>query len=438
MNVPHFASQAPRAADGPIRRVFRWLVAHHVFGSVLIVVFATAVIAGQVADRTDFANSELAAGVEDRWGAPVVQPAPSLRYVHSGTIFTELKPLPFDRQHVEVQAKMNYRKRGLRYFSGFDFTLDASYAVNNPESHDIDVAFIFPIEMDKSQVLLSELQFLVNGEKASLDLGESGNRLVWTGRIAKGTTARFDIRYRARGLNSFVYKLDPALPARDVRVHLAVAGGENYDYPAGVLSASSVQATSDAVTLDWAFQSLESGVSLGVILPSEKTFDAMVSTMAGRAWVPFLALLALLAALGLRHRRRLALHGGYLLAAVYRFFFVLLAYLPAFMNFYAAYPLCAAGLRAAVVAYARWLFPKERTLVLAGLWGATLVVPTTAVILEGYTGLIYTLEILAALLGLMVLSTRASVRAFLSDLSQPGEPPRAAAVASNPVTPEAS
>jgi hypothetical protein len=85
MNVPPISSRAPRAADGALRRALRWLVAHHVFGSLLIVIFATAVIAGQVADRTEFANSELAAGVEDRWGAPVVQPAPSLRYVHSGT-----------------------------------------------------------------------------------------------------------------------------------------------------------------------------------------------------------------------------------------------------------------------------------------------------------------------------------------------------------------
>jgi len=436
MNPPVSAPRPQRTSDGPIRGAFRWLVAHHVFGSLFIVVFATAVIAGQVADRTDFATSELAAGVEDRWGAPVVQPAPSLRYVHSGTIFTELKPLAFDRQHVEVLAKMNYRKRGLRYFSGFDFNLGAEYAVVNREGHDIDVAFIFPMEMNKSQVLLSELQFLVDGQESSLDLGESGNRLVWTGRIAKGATARFVIRYRARGLDSFVYKLDPNLSARDVRLHFAVEGGDNFDYPSGVLSAASVQTGSDAVTLDWAFQSLESGVNLGVILPSEKTFDSMVSRMAGRAWVPFLALVALLAALGLRHKRQLALHESYLLAAVYGFFFVLLAYLAAFMNFYVAYVLSALGLGAAVVAYARWLFPKERTVVLAGVWAATLLVPTAAVILDGYTGLIYTLEILAGLLGLMVLSTRTGVRAFLSDLSQNGGAPRAAVA--TPVTPEAS
>jgi len=421
----------PRVPGPPLKRAFSWITRHHVFGSLAIVVFATAVIAGQVVDRTEFASSELAQDVEERWGAPVVQPAPSLRYVQSGTIFTELKPLPFDKQHVQVQARMNYRKRGLRYFSGFDFTLSADYAAVNREGHDIDVAFIFPIEVDKSQVLLSELQFLVNGAESSLDLGESGNRLVWTGRIPQGATSHFSIRYRARGLDSFVYKLDPSLPARDVRLHLGVEGGENFDYPPQVLVANTVETRRDAVSLDWAFQSLESGVNLGVILPSTEAYDELVATMARRAWVPFLGLLALLAAFSIHHKRPLAFYEAYLLSAAYGFFFVLLAYLAAFMNFYVAYGLATIGMGAAVVAFARRLYPQERTSRLAGVWAATLVVPTTAVILQGYTGLIYTLEILAVLLGLMALSTRASVRALLSDLPPDGEPPLA------PVTQEA-
>ncbi|HEX8825524.1 MAG TPA: hypothetical protein VF794_36785 [Archangium sp.] len=416
---------APRVPGPPLKWAFSWVTRHHVFGSLFIVVFATAVIASQVVDRTEFASSELAQDVEERWGAPVVQPAPSLRYVQSGTIFTELKPLPFDKQHVQVQARMNYRKRGLRYFSGFDFTLSADYAVVNREGHDIDVAFIFPIEVDKSQVLLSELQFLVNGAESSLDLGESGNRLVWTGRIPQGATSNFSIRYRARGLDSFVYKLDPSLPARDVRLHLAVEGGENFDYPAQVLVANTVETGRDAVSLDWAFQSLESGVSLGVILPSVEAYDELVATMARRAWVPFLGLVALLAAFSIRHKRPLAFYEAYLLAAAYGFFFVLLAYLAAFMNFYVAYGLAALGMGAAVVAFAKRLYPEEPTSRLVGAWVATLIVPTTAVILQGYTGLIYTLEILAALLGLMALSTRASVRALLSDLPPGGDPPLA-------------
>jgi hypothetical protein len=57
--------------------------------------------------------------------------------------------------------------------------------------------------------------------------------------------------------------------------------------------------------------------------------------------------------------------------------------------------------------------PCERRETLWCIWAATMLIPTAAVILQGYTGLIYTLEILAALLGVMALSIRADVRAFL-------------------------
>jgi len=404
---------------GRIRRALRWLSSHHLFGSLFIVAFATVVISGQVSHRTDFADSELVKDVESVWGAPVSQPAPSLRAVQSGSIFTELKPVAFDRQHVQVDARMSYRKRGLRYFSGFDFVFSGNYSAVNRDDHDADVAFIFPVTANKSQVLLSELVFKVNGADASLDLGEEGNRLMWTGRIPRGATAEFFIRYRARGLESFVYRLDPSLPAHDVKLHVGVQGGENYDYPGGALSAQKVSQARGAVALDWEFPSLESGVNLGVILPSEMTYDVIVATMAERAWVPFLGLVAALAALAIRHRRPLAFYESYLVAAAYGFFFVLLAYLAAFMSFYLAYGISLLGIGAAVVAFLQRIFSAERRWVLAAAWGLTMLVPTGAVVLRGYTGLIYTLEILAVLLGLMVAATRQGVRAFLSDL--PGQ-----------------
>jgi hypothetical protein len=225
------------------------------------VLLCTWTIAHQVETRVDFAATELVKDVESRWGAAVVQPAPSVRWVESGSVFTALSALPLDRQHVRVDARMNYRKRGLRYFSGFDFVLSAEYAVRNPHDRDIDLALVFPIDMDKSQVLLSELDFRVNGTAAALDLGAERNRLVWTGRVERKETCRFSIRYRARGLERFVYRLDPALPARDVRLHVGVRGGDNFDYPDDVLAATAVSHGDDGVALDWAFPSLESSWS---------------------------------------------------------------------------------------------------------------------------------------------------------------------------------
>lgn len=386
------------------------------FGLVLLV---TAILAGQVEGRVDFASSELAKDVQSRWGAPVTQAAPSVRWVQSGSVFTELKALALSKQHVNVDATMSYRKRGLVYFSGFDFAFTGHYAIENPEAHDIDVAFVFPLELDKSQVLLSDLSFEVDGQPASLDLGDKGERLLWTGRLAAGKTAALSIRYRARGLDSFVYRLDPQLPARDLKLHFEAKGGDNFDYPANVLSAESATVNDDGVVLDWSYPSLESGVALGVVLPSQKSYDRLAATMASRAWLPALAFLAALALLSLKNRRPLMVVETYLAAAVWAFFFVLLAYLGAFIHFYLAYAVCVLGLGAALSAFLWRLFPHEKKWVAPLLWVSTVVVPSGAVVLQGYTGLIYTLEVLSALLTAMVLITRPTVRALVSDLLTP-------------------
>ena len=53
------------------------------------------------------------------------------------------------------------------------------------------------------------------------------------------------------------------------------------------------------------------------------------------------------------------------------------------------------------------------------LLSSSLVVPTVAVVLQGYTGLIYTLEILALIATLMMLTTRPAVRELIDRLLSP-------------------
>jgi hypothetical protein len=251
--------------------------------------------------------------------------------------------------------------------------------------------------VDKAQVLLSELSFTVDGEPASLDLGEGGDRLVWTGRLEVKRTAAFHIRYRARGLESFVYRLDPALPAHDVDVRIAVAGGDNVDYPSGVLAASTVERGDSTAALAWSFPSLESGVALGVIL-----LPGWPHRPGAAAPTPPPALGDVPRGGGLRlHLGAAGLPGR----------------LPALRRRLGAGD---GGDGHGHGAYLKRLFPEERAAVLAAGRVAAQVVPTLAVLLQGYTGLVYTLELLAGLLALMVAVTHPRVRALLSDRLAPG------------------
>jgi hypothetical protein len=396
----------------PLQSLFGRLARHHFFGSMLLVLGVGAIISTQLEDRRSFADGDLHQDVIDRWGAPIVQPAPSLRFVESGSVFSTLEALPFDGQEVTVDTAMNYRKRGLIYFSGFDFTFRGDYRMRNPRERDLDLVFVFPISVEKNRVLLSDLSFLVDGRPAPIDLSPPSDRLVWTGRIASGNEVRFQIAFRGRGLDSFVYQLDPKLPVRDLKLRIAVSGGDRCDYPSGVVPATSTEHGDGRAAFAWAYPSLESGVPVGVILPSEKAFDAMIATMERRSWAPFLFFFAALTALSLVRQRRLRIYEAYLVAFAYAFFFVLLAYLAAYLSFYLAYALSLAIIGGLSFAYLRALLGREASWPIAGLELAFLALPTMAVILDGYTGLIYALEILAGLVVLMVLSTRARFRSF--------------------------
>ena len=155
----------------------------------------------------------------ERWGAPIHQPMPSVRYVPTGTVFNALEPLPLPARWSTVDAGMNYRKRGLVYFSGFDFRFTGDYDTENPFDRDVDVAFVFPISLEKNKVLLSELSFTVNGAAAPVELGKDGDKLLWTGRLRPGEKLAFRVAFKGRGLDAFTYTLDPAAPVAEREPH---------------------------------------------------------------------------------------------------------------------------------------------------------------------------------------------------------------------------
>ena len=404
----------------------RLIARTHAMFAITILFVITVVMASQVAMRTDFANSELYEDVLDRWGTPITQAVPSVRYVEHGSVFQSLDPLPLSSQRVTVDAAMNYRKRGLVYFSGFDFTFQGDYTVVNDRGYPIDIAFVFPLSGERNRSLLSDLRFSVDGQPETIELREGDDKLLWTGRVEAGQEVAFSISYRGRGLASFDYMLDPALPVRGLDFTLNVTGGDNFDYGYGVVPATSVETGDDSVSMRWQYDALESGVPVGAILPSEKGFDHLITTMTLRAWVPFGLFFAGLVSIGVINRYRFRTYETVLIVSVYSFFYVLLPYLASFTNFYLAYLLSLALSAGPVILYLGHSVGREAGRQVSGLLVASLVTPTAAVLFQGYTGLIYTLEIFTALIGLMVATTRPGFRTFLAgvmDLAAPAASP---------------
>lgn len=400
----------------------RLIARTHVMIALVLLAIVTLTMASQVSRRHSFASTELYDDVMDRWGTPIVQAAPSVRFVEHGSVFHDLEPLPLSRQHVTVDAAMNYRKRGLVYFSGFDFHFQGDYGFANEERYPIDVAFVFPLSVERDRVLLSDLAFVVDGTPEPVSLQGGSDRLLWTGRIEPGQQVSVQIAYRGRGLDAFRYALDPALPVRGLDLTLNVTGGDNYDYAPGVVPATTAEAGSDGTVLRWRYDALEAGVPLGAILPSEHGYDQIITTLVRRAWAPFLLFFCGLVVLSIQHRRLLRVYETTLIVSAYLFTYVLLPYLSAFLHFYLAYALSLAFSSTLIVLYLRRLMGPEVVRPLLLLLGASLVTPTVAVLLVGYTGLIYTLEIFAGLAALMFATTRPSFQRFLDGLGELSAP----------------
>ena len=117
--------------------------------------------------------------------------------------------------------------------------------------------------------------------------------------------------------------------------------------------------------------------------------------------------------------RPLRIYESYLIAASYGLFFVLLAYFAAFLSFYPAWLLSILIAGGLLLFYLRWVLPLGAARHVMGLIVSSLCVPTAAVFLQGYTSLIYTLEILALLTTMMVLTTRPKVRELIERLLTP-------------------
>lgn len=177
----------------------------------------------------------------------------------------------------------------------------------------------------------------------------------------------------------------------------------------------------DSVSLVRNYNSLESGVPMGVILPSEKSYDFIITTMIDRTIVPFVFFFCGLIVLWKKTSKIPTFYEVYLIAAAYGFFFVQIAYYSAFMHFYIAYAISFLITLSLLLFYTRKTISPDISMSIAGLIVAFLLVPTIAVILQGYTGLIYCLEVLTGLAVLMFFTARKNVRSELDRLLSPLE-----------------
>lgn len=389
-------------------------------------VVAWVVLGGTLVHRTDKAKEFGADAVGQLWGTEQRQRAPLFHYMVAREVEVEAEagegeePGKTEKKvieepvyveptgtEVDVDLKLEHRKKGLLWFSTYVVDYRAKYSVTNDtsEPRKIFVNFFFPA----TNALYDDFTFRAKNEEVDFPPG-AADGITASLELAPGETADVVIGYKSPGLDRWIYSFsDGVTRVRDFTLN-AHTDFDSVDFPEGCVSPTAKEKTADGWNLTWQYKDLVTGYQLGVEMPKKLDPGPIASRMSFFAPVSllfFFTVLFIISAVKADKIPPLHPMNYFFLAAAFFAFHLLFAYLADHISIHLTflastlvscvlvfvYVALARGARY-TVAYAT--FPQLMFLVLFSY----------AFFYPGYTGLIITIGAIVTLAVLMFATAR--------------------------------
>jgi inner membrane protein involved in colicin E2 resistance len=371
--------------------------------------------------RTDNLGPVLSSRVGSTWGTDQQQRPPSTNYftdeVKTVVVEEDKKKIekqehyslahfvPLDSSHIEADFQIDYRKKGLLWFSTYKVAFDGTYTFKNPTAQ--ERVFTIRLPLPAKQAVYDNLQLTLDGTPLTLTYG--GAEVSAMGRVAANGTGTLKTGYRSQGLDAWSYQFANGEDvARINDFHLLMKtnfGG--FDFPENTLSPTEKHETAQGWDLKWDYQNLVSGFNVSLKMPQKLQpgpLAGKISYFAPVSLFFFFFLIFILSAL-----RGIDLHpmNYFFLAAAFFAFHLLLAYLCDHVSIHAAFAISSVVSILLVVSYLRLVVNFKFALIDAGLSQLIyLVLFSYAFFFEGFTGLAVTIGAILTLFVVMQMTGR--------------------------------
>ncbi len=380
---------------------------------------AWAILGATIFSRTYSADSTLSEKVVSSWGAPEVQCPPAFSYQREEvkTAVSEVEgkkitrsekqqvtiPVAIDGSKIQASFHIDYRQKGLLWFSTYAVSFSGEYTIHNPSSSGED--FLIRLPFPAKEAVYDNVEFFVNGK--SLPLNINGAEATARVAIPRGAKSVLSVSYRSQGLGSWRYKLgQDVAQARDF--HLKInTDFSGFDFPENSLSPTEKRKTDRGWQLEWNYQNLVSGFDIALKMPQK----LQPGPLAGRIsfFAPVCLFFFFFVVFILSTLRELDVHpmNYFFLACAFFSFHLLLAYLADHILIHTAFFISSAVSIALVVSYLRLVVNPRFALINAGLAQFIyLVLFSYAFFFEGLTGLAITIGAIVTLFVVMQLTGR--------------------------------
>src|SRR2546426_3739758 len=314
-------------------------------------------------------------------------------------------PIPLDASRVNADIHLDYRQKGLLWFSTYQVRFDATYTFRNTTNQERLIHFVFPYPA--AQATYDGLALTIDGE-AVANLEASGS-LNASKVVPAGGSIQVAIKYRSQGLDRWTYSLagQPA-QARNFTLEMTT-DFRDIDFPEDTLSPTMRQQTANGWKLTWNYDSLVTSYPIKMEMPSKLQpgpLAGQISFFAPVSLFFFFFLLFIITTM-----RNIDLHpmNYFFLAAAFFAFHLLLAYLVDHVSIHLSFIICSLVSIFLVISYLRLVVNMRFALLEAG--GAQfvyLVLFSYAFFSDGFTGLAVTIGAIVTLFVVMQLTARLS------------------------------
>lgn len=374
--------------------------------------------------RSGDASQSLSHGVLERWGPALEQAQPSATYGEIRTVetthdtiedgrrstVTEQRPenvrvpIPLVSSHIDVDLELEYRQRGLLWFSTYGVDFAGRYGFQNPDPEPRDVKVFFPLEA--AHVVYDGLAVRdASGAEVATEI--EGGGASWNVHLGPHERVVYDVAYRTRGTGTWHYRMAQGTSrVTDFRLTMTLDADE-VEFPQGTLSPSEHGAQGGSWRGVWAFESLIANQPIGVELPSRINPGPLASRITFFAPIGLLFFFFVVGVLGAARQHALHPMHFFFLGCAFFAFHLLFSYLVDHASLALSFTLSAAVSIFLVISYARlfvgWRFALREMAISQLIY---LVLFSASFLLEGFTGLAITIGAILTLFVMMQFTGR--------------------------------
>lgn len=350
-------------------------------------------LADRLQERTHKAMYDQLDSVKQIWGGNLAQPMPSIRYKRFSSDVSSLSKGETHAMDISVDLTVDYRKKGLIYYTGYNADFTGKYILVNPENEQIYLSFIFPYPTQQGEGMLRNVKLLINGEEDNTNTEYQPALALWTGLLKPAESLEITVNYQGRGLNQFKYGFEPGQQINNFSMKMTVHGAKMLDYADSTMPPTETpQDTPDGKLLIWKLDRTLTQFNIGVVLPDKLNIEKQLAVMTFRAPAFFSLFLVSLFVIFLLAGESLNFIPVAILSVTYFLFYPLFAYLLVYIDLIIAFAIAFIVIGLLIFNYVRSLHNAKIAFAVTTGYIFYLGITSVAALLPTYTGLILTVE----------------------------------------------